>query len=141
MLYYALMSAACVFLLAGGYLFYTTYAFVGGAEIIPGAVVEIKTMRAQSGGKGRPGLVQRPLIEYRLQGGKHQFVPKVGSYKSGFTVGQQVEILYNPSSAKKVALRSFQTTWLFPIILCGMGVLLIGVSFLLQRLMGDSSRK
>ena len=135
-MYYSLFLISIVFIVAGVLLYVKTLNHIEGAIELQGHVIAIKTMRSESTTTGRPGMVERPVVEYKLPNGKvENFIPKVGSHDSSFRVGQTVEVLYDTRGSNKVILKSFSTTWLFPIILWGMGLLIIGVTILLKKIM------
>lgn len=141
-MYYSLFPISIIFIVAGVLLYVKTLNYIDGAIELQGHVVAIKTMRSESTTTGRSGMVERPIVEYKLPDGKvENFIPTVGSHKSSFREGQTVEVLYNPRGSNKVVLKSFSTTRLFPIILWGMGLLIIGVTILLKKIMPKKYEK
>lgn len=51
------------------------------------------------------------------------------------TDGPQLELIHHPSSPESLVLKSFASPWLFPLILCGLTLLLVGVAWLRARIM------
>ena len=135
-------ATALIFAVAGTYLLNNTYLFIQNSISMEGEVIEIKTTRSESVGRGRPGLVHRPLVRLALpDGGVHEFIPKVGSHRSSFRPGENVEVLYKQGNPGKAVLKSFETTWLFPVIMFGISALLIAVAILLKKIMPSTQNE
>ena len=55
----------------------------------------------------------------------HRFQGNVGGGKRKFKIGQEVEILYDPGDPSKAQMKSFGAQWLMPVVLMGVGVMLV----------------
>ena len=94
-----------------------------------------RKMKSTSTGSGRSGMVERPVVQYAAPDGQLlEFVPKVGSARTSFRVGQEVPLYVVPDDPEVVKLVSFNTLWLPVVILFGMGFLVLGVTWLVGRL-------
>lgn len=62
-----------------------------------------------------------PVVEFQLNGQRHEFQSWLFTSPPQFTVGDKVTVLYDPNDPGRAGIESFVTMWLFPTIFGGIG--------------------
>ena len=82
-----------------------------------------------------------PVVEFRDSlGNLHQFTSKLTSFPPVGRVGDEINILYNPSKPNKAKINSFLEIWFFAIVFGGLGIIQFFVFWGLSTLTKRSIR-
>jgi hypothetical protein len=85
---------------------------------------------------GRSGYLYYPQVEFRLASGQPvRFQSAVGSSRAGFSVGQQVKVLYSASNPQEAEIDGLPSMWLLPGCMIGMGLIFTIIGFILSVMM------
>jgi hypothetical protein len=85
---------------------------------------------------GRGGYLYYPQVEFRLASGQAvRFQSAVGSSRAGFSVGQQVNVLYAAHNPQEAEIDGLTSMWLLPGCMIGMGILFTVIGFILSAMM------
>lgn len=107
---------------AGVVIGFTTKRFADNASKATGTVIGLARHRSSKGGH-----TYAPIIRFRaIDGSEIEFTESVSSNPPGYTVNEQVPVLYDPSDYKKA--RAFKSTWrlyFVPLLLGGMGLIFL----------------
>ena len=111
--------------------------FVIGIGILIGAIVSIVKKRSQianslsadawvtafATGMGRSGYLYYPVVEFKTASGQTaSFQSSVGSSPAGYSVGQQVKVLYDPRNPQEAEIDDLSSQWLVPGCMLAMGL-------------------
>lgn len=98
--------------------------FLARAERAPGTVIDVSRHTDSEG-----TVTFRPVVRFTIETGETiEFVSSSGSSVASKSVGDQVEVLYDPDDPKDAELSDFFSVWGFPVILGGLGVVFTAVS-------------
>ncbi len=129
-----------VVMLVGAILFWNgTRNFVARAQTTQGEVVELIEVRDKDGGSS----TWKPRVVFQTPAGrKITFDASFSSNPAPYSVGQTVDVLYLPTDPSKAKIRGFQSLWLGPIIVGGLGLVFtaIGGGMLLARNAANKKR-
>lgn len=101
-------------LLVAAVWFVHTKRFVAGAERATGTVVDLSSRTNSEG-----DVLFYPVVRFTTaQGRTVQFVSSSGSSPASKSVGDRVEVLYDPDDPPGAKLSGFFDLWLFPLA-CG----------------------
>jgi hypothetical protein len=85
---------------------------------------------------GRSGYLYYPQVEFRLASGQpFRFQSSVGSSGAGFSVGQQVKVLYAAHNPQEAEIDGVTSMWLLPGCMIGMGIIFTVIGFILSVMM------
>jgi Protein of unknown function (DUF3592) len=105
-------------LAAGAATFVHTLRFVQGAERATGTVIELSEETDSEG-----DVTFHPVVRFTTAEGRTvEFVSSSGRSPAPWSVGDRVEVLYDPDDPKDAELSGFFDLWLFPIAFTGVGV-------------------
>lgn len=116
-------------LLIGGYLALRTQEFLGRAVSAQGTVVELVRSRSSD------STTYRPVVQFTTVDGRPvEMVSSVGSNPPGYSVGETVEVRYDPAHPEDAKLTGFFSLWFLPLLLMGLGTVFasIGLAFSLS---------
>ena len=72
---------------------------------------------------GRSGYLHYPIVEFTIPSGRSiSFKSSVGSSRSGYSVGQQVKVLYDARNPMEAEIDSLTSLWLVPGCMVAMGL-------------------
>jgi hypothetical protein len=72
---------------------------------------------------GRSGYLHYPVVEFTIQSGRSiSFKSSVGSSRTGYSVGQQVKVLYDVRNPMEAEIDSLSSLWLVPGCMVAMGL-------------------
>lgn len=133
-------AAVGVALLAGAFLWWQSVsAFVAGAARAQGTVVDLIASRSSD------STTYRPEVRFTAPGGRVvQFISGAGSNPPGYSRGESVEVLFEPSRPDKAMVNGFFSLWGGPLIVGGLGgvFFLVGAAILVAtRLAGQRSER
>jgi small-conductance mechanosensitive channel len=121
---FGMLVAACS-------MYFETNSFLSKAAITQGAV--IKLLQSTSRGK----ITYRPVVRFNNKNGDTvEFVSAHGSRPPRYTVGQEVEVLYQPTDPHNAEINAFFPLWGGSVImgimggvffLLGSGIILVGI--------------
>ena len=122
----AQIVAAVFFLLGFGllvvasYYFFVTRSFVRTADTVRGRVVALEQ---SSGGSGKPRTSgYAAVFTFTDASGQAHTVRQTSAQNPPtHKVGDEVVVLYHPSSPDEARIRGFRTLWFLPTILAGFG--------------------
>jgi hypothetical protein len=107
----------------GIFLFIRTRAFVSSSREVKGTVIR---MLSTSGSEG--GTVYAPVFKFTtIQGQAMEVEEKVYSNPPGFSVGEVVDILYDPQNPGKARAKKWFSLYFTPVLLSGMGAVFGGI--------------
>jgi len=119
------LSLGCF--VTAGVLYVQTKNFLKRAITTYGIVTKIVVEKSNTGKKSE---YYFPIISYDLSG--KQTIEFQDSFGSGnpnyYTVGQQVEILYDPQNPKEASVKRFLSLWLLPILFIIGGLITLSMS-------------
>jgi hypothetical protein len=85
---------------------------------------------------GRRGNLYYPLVRFKVASGQPMsFQSGVGSSPAGYSVGQQVKVLYDAGNPQQAEIDSMSSQWFVPGCMITMGVMFTIVGVLLLVLM------
>ncbi|MEM1132634.1 MAG: DUF3592 domain-containing protein [Pseudomonadota bacterium] len=117
-----------VFLAIGAGLFISDQQFANDAARTTGSIIEINRYNDSEG-----KTMYRPLVSFRDETGKeHQFTGSVSSSSPTFSIGEQVEVIYDRDAPAEAIIDTFLQRFFLPLVFGGMGSIfaLIGGCFL-----------
>jgi hypothetical protein len=70
------------------------------------------------------GYILCPVVEFTIPSGeKISFTSDFGSRPAGYTIGQSVNVRYDPADPQKAEIESTMSRWLLPLVLVFMGAI------------------
>jgi hypothetical protein len=113
------LAIAIGLLVAGAATFIHTLRFVQGAERATGTVIDLSEETDSEG-----DVTYHPVVRFTTAEGRTvEFVSSSGaSSRVSRSVGDRVEVLYDPDDPKDAQLSGFFDLWLFPIVFAAVGV-------------------
>ncbi len=125
------LVAGIIFLVVSSYFFEKSYTFVQNSEVTVGVVSKLKHKSKRDPIKQRNKGVKRlkttyyPVITFRDRDNNEvTFVSDLGREKGAQSVGDEVEIFFNPDNPKDAEINSFFSLWMLPT-----GLLFFGIVF------------
>jgi hypothetical protein len=74
-------------------------------------------------GMGKSGHLYYPLIQFKIPSGQTiSFQSSVGSSRAGYSVGQQVKVLYDTRNPQEAEIDALTSNWLVPGCMLAMGL-------------------
>ena len=118
-----------VFAVVGTFFLMDTLRFLPGTITANGTIVQCK----DSGGENSSC---QPVVNFTTQSGQ-QITFNSSFSSSSFNEGEAVTVRYHPNNPHDARIDSFVSTWLFPVIFGGLGliVLLLGFFTLLRGIL------
>jgi hypothetical protein len=101
------------FCLWGVYAGYTSWQLQTDGETTTGIVVELKEQSDAEGGC----CTYLPVVEYSVNDQKYSIDGGTASDPPQYEVGEEVPILYDPSSPSRAQINKTMERWLFPVII------------------------
>ena len=119
----------CIFgvaMIVGSWFMYqSTNSFVKSAEKATGTVVRVVQET------GNHGATYSPVISYVTKEGQTEEFQQASSDNiTHYSIGQQLGVLYDPTTPNYARTDSFSELWLFPSVLLGFGLLMVVLSFI-----------
>ena len=72
---------------------------------------------------GRSGYLHYPVVEFKSPSGQSiSFKSSVGSSRTGYSVGQQVKVLYDPRNPMEAEIDNVTSLWFVPGCMVAMGL-------------------
>jgi Protein of unknown function (DUF3592) len=132
-----LFSGIGLAMLAAALFWYQSVkAFVAGASVAQGTVVEL--VRSQSGSDSP---TYRPVVRFNASDGQAiEFTSKMGSNPPSYRKGEKVEVFYKPADPQNAMINGFFSLWGGPVIVGGLGAVFFlvgGGIWLFARLKGQ----
>jgi hypothetical protein len=127
---WAFLVAGLLILTGGGYLAVRTAGFLSRAEAVPGTVIDLKASRSND------STTYAPVVRFTsADGDERTFVSKTSTSPPMFSVGEAVEVLYDPADAHDSRIHSFGSLWGGEIGVSGLGLVFggVGAAMLLSR--------
>ncbi len=124
--------------------------FVIGIGIVIASVVNFLKRRSQiahslpadglvtafATGMGRRGHLYYPLVEFKIPSGQMiSFQSSVGTSRAGYSIGQQVKVLYDARNPQEAEIDSLTSLWLLPGCMLAMGLVFTLVGLFLSVVM------
>jgi hypothetical protein len=104
-------------LFGGGiYSYLSVGDFIAGAASADGVVIGLEREQDADG-----DTTYYPRVQFEAEGRSYQFKGQVGSGYGTFSVGEQVEVLYDPADPDRARINSFVQLWFFPMFLGVLG--------------------
>ena len=100
------------------------FSFGSGSESTIGRIVEIRGIGSY-----------RPVAEYFANDIRYEYESSLSSSNSRYSIGDQVEILYDPDEPETASINSFVQRWLFPLALLVAGIMNTSIGFGLRWLL------
>lgn len=111
----------------GVFLFIRTRAFISSSQEVKGTVIR---MLSSSGSEG--GTVYAPVFKFTtIQGQVMEVEEKVYSSPPGFSVGEVVDILYDPQNPGNARAKKWSSLYFVPLLLSGMGAIFGSIGLVL----------
>jgi hypothetical protein len=114
---------------------WTKGALLRGGEVVPGTVTELRYVAGNSsiarqshrGGKARG---QSPVVAFTTRAGRTlSCVGSVNRYPVPWTVGERVDVVYDPAAPERADLRSELTSWgLWFAVWCAVALLSLAIA-------------
>ena len=111
-------------LIASAFLTWQTSNFIRTSKTAPGRVVDLEWCSGSSGHGGGYRTVFSFTDSY---GQAHTVRTKSWQNPPTHRIGAAVEVLFQPMVPEEASIRSFQTLWLIPTVLAGLGVAFAGI--------------
>ena len=112
------LAIAVVVLVAGAATLVHTIRFVQGADRAAGTVIELRS-EVSDGDE-----VFYPVVRFTTAEGRSvEFVSSSGSSPPSESVGDEVEVLYDPDDPNDAQLSGFFHLWLWPLVLGPLGLI------------------
>jgi hypothetical protein len=74
-------------------------------------------------GMGKSGYLYYPLVQFKIPSGQViSFQSSVGSSRAGYSVGQQVKVLYDARKPQEAEIDNLSSVWLVPGCMLAMGL-------------------
>jgi hypothetical protein len=120
----AIIIVSALLLAVGASLLQRTQAFVASALPATATVIEMEAVRS-----GGTRSVYRPHIQFIVSETSYTFVSGSGEYPPAYSVGDQVDILYNPANPAQAMSAREASIGSNPLFLgfLGLGVVGVGV--------------
>jgi len=114
-----------VILIVGLFFVSQTLIFLNSCLETNGVVVDIHWRTSTSGGQTK--LNAHPVIQFvdKRTGNTYNFTGVNGSNPPAYSIGQEVEILYDPKNPTQATVKSFFDIWGLSIVLMAMGSFLL----------------
>jgi hypothetical protein len=115
----------------GIFIWIRTRTFISSSQEVKGTVIR---MLSSSGSEG--GTVYAPVFRFTtIQGQVVEVQEKVYSNPPGFSVGESVDILYDPQNPDKARPKKWSSLYFVPLLLSGMGAIFgcIGLVVLISK--------
>ncbi len=107
----------------GVFLFMRTRMFISSSQEVKGTVTR---MLSSFGSEG--GTVYAPVFKFTtIQGQVIEVEEKVYSSPPGFSVGEVVDILYDPQNPGNARAKKWSSLYFTPLLLSGMGAIFGGI--------------
>jgi hypothetical protein len=104
--------------------------FVAVAARAPGVVIDL-VWQTSTDSEGSQATAAHPKVRFLTRSGREQvFTSATGSSPAQFRVDQPVTVLYDPENPAYAYIRSFQSLWAGPIVICAAGALFLSVGAL-----------
>ncbi len=116
---YFLVVGGIVMLVAGIWFIGEAMEFLDTTARTDGTVVALKRER------GAKGMAEdHPVVRFVSpeSGETVEFKSRFGMWPSPFTVGEEVEVAYDPAHPSRADINSFWTIWLLPLLLAAFGL-------------------
>lgn len=137
---------AIFFIVGSGCLIYApvkavkTLLFIRNASVATGTVEELVPRR------GSKSTTYAPSVTFTTPDGRLiRFVSQVSGSSSSYSVGQQVEVYYDPADEGRAEIKGFIPLWMPVIIFSALGLAFSGLSggmiFAIRRSVKDAERK
>ena len=118
------------------------FRFAGAIFAMVGLGLGIYSMAAGTGKSVTGGTViemvggnmTSPVVEYEVDGQKHRVQGSVSSSPPAHTVGDHVDVIYDPKNPSNSMIGTFQERWLFPVVFVVAGLNAVLFSFILPRI-------
>ena len=102
-----------------------TQKFIQSAFKAKGVVIQMISYRDTDN-----TLMQKPLVKFKTQKGKEVvFTGSVASTNPSYTIGEKVDVFYQPEKPQEAKLKSSLEMYFVPFMLGGMGFLFFSVGF------------
>jgi len=124
--------------------------FVIGLVVLIGSVVAILKTRSRIANSlsadglvtafatemGRSGYLYYPVVQFKIPSGQTiSFQSSVGTSRAGYSVGQQVKVLYDRRNPQEAEIDALSSLWLVPGCMLAMGLLFTILGLFLAVLM------
>ena len=124
--------------------------FVIGVGVLIGGVVSVLKTRSRianslsadglvtgfATGMGRSGHLYYPLVQFKIPSGQTiSFQSSVGSSRPGYSVGQQVKVLYDARNPQQAEIDDASSLWLVPGCMLAMGLVFTVLGLFLAGVM------
>ena len=121
-----LLGVAAVLVVVAAVVAVSTARFVANAERTEGTVIDLSRSEDSEG-----SVTYSPVVRFTVEGRTIQFTSSSGS-SSPPSVGDRVEVLYDPDDPHDARLSGFLDLWLFPLVAGAIALIasVIGVVFL-----------
>ena len=120
-------------MLIGAYFLYkSTSTFLEDAVSTEGTVIEL--LRVYSDSDSGTSITYKPVVEFLDKNGSDfEFTSSSSSNPPSYSIGEKVEVLYNPTSPNKAKIKGFFSLWGAATIVGGLGTVffLIGGAILI----------
>lgn len=121
-------AVGLVLLVIGLFVWLRTRRFVAESFRVSGTVVGLSARRGHKG-----GTTYSPVVEFATrEGAVRQFTDPISSRPAGYSVGQQVEVLYHYQDHSRARLASTFRLYFVPALLSFMGLIFAGVGFVVM---------
>ena len=108
-----------IFIAIGGAFLFFSISRLSNQTTTTGVIVNVETSSDSD------GTTYRPVIEFTADDGfTYTFTGRIGS-SSRPTVGNSIEVLYDPADPQGATEKTFSNLWLFPIAFGGFGLIFL----------------
>ena len=109
-----------LFIAIGGAFLFFSISRLSSQTTATGVIVDISQSRDSDGDTS-----YRPIIEFVAEDGRtYAFTGRIGS-SSRPTVGNSIEVLYDPADPQGATEKTFSNLWLFPLAFGGFGLVFL----------------
>lgn len=115
----AFLLLAIIFIAVGIVLVIDMLSFLPGSVSTTGTIVQCNAVQDADG-----STTCQPVISFKTQSGQTIKFTSTDS-SSTYQQGNTVTVRYHPATPQDAQIYSFSTTWLFPLIFSGLGLMLL----------------
>lgn len=106
-----------ILFIIGVFIFIRTRAFISRSQEVKGSVIKMLTSHGSEG-----GTVYAPVFRFTtIQGQSMEVAETVYSSPPGYTVGEVVDILYDPQDPSNARAKKWGSLYFLPLLLGGLG--------------------
>ena len=113
--------------------------FMKNAQVTEGKVVQLILRKSHTHSQDAGSYY--PVVEFSYNGQTTAFQSTVGSSPASYTVGETVQVYFDPSDLKSAQIKSFFSQWFLSCMIGGMGFLFFSIGVIIAFFTIRKNRK